>query len=315
MDASPAEQLDLWRELNKSGEFTVRYFLYGKLEDPAGFLKLKKSAIDIPRDRLAFIGLEGFVDGRIEDRTAALLEPYFDEKTSGALKHQTFALNAMVRRAHEAGFQVALHSAGDRAVRSALDACQKSEEEAKGLELVLPSYPCRIEHLALISPQDLARFAALRAVVSMQPSHLTFQREEQNFYPNRLGARARRTFAWKDVEGARALLAFGSDWPAMPFRPRVGLYAATTRRHFDGKPDGGWFPGEAISLEYAVAHYTIDPARAIGLGEILGTIAPGKLADLAVFDRDLFSVDGPDLLKVQVDMTIFDGKTVFERAH
>ncbi len=315
VDYSPEEQVSLWRELSKNGEMTLRYFLYGRIDDPAGFAKLKKSAADVPRDHLDFIGLKAFVDGTIGDRTAALLAPYFDDaKTSGSLKHSDSSLAAMVERAHRDGFQVAFHAVGDRAVRQALDACEKSEKKAKEEERVLPSYPCRVEHIELVSPEDLPRFAALRAAASMQPSHMTYDREDENYNPNRLGARVKWAFAWKSLEDAGALLIFGTDWPVMPLPPRIALFAATTRRHFDGKPEGGWIPEQKIALDSAIEHYTADAARALGKEDQLGSIASGRLADLVVFDRDLFAASGLDLLKVEVDMTVLEGKVVYERA-
>jgi predicted amidohydrolase YtcJ len=312
-DPSPAEQIEFWRELNKTGEFTARFFLYGRLNDPQGLAKLKRGAVDIPRDRLDFIGVAGPLDGQIADRTAALLAPYFDEKTGGGLRHQQFALNALVREAHELGFQAALRAAGDKAVRSGLDACQRSEEAAKKEERILPLYPCRIESAELVDPADLPRFAALRAAASVSPARLAFADITRNYYPNRLGARVRQSFPWKSLEDGGALLLFGSDWPSNPFSPRLALFAAATRESLDGAPAGGWMPKEKLSLENAVQHSTADPAKAIGKADILGRIAPGQLADLAVFDRDLFAASGVDLLKAQIDLTVYNGRVVFER--
>lgn len=314
IDTPPEEQLDLWRELYQRGEFTLRFFLYGRLEDPEGFAKLKKEAFQFPRNRLSLIGLKGFVDGVISARSAALLEPYFDDpKTRGEPKYPAGKLNALVRAAHRAGFQVALHAIGDRAVRMALDACQASEEGAKEKSLILPAFPCRIEHIEVADPSDLPRFKELKVAASMQPSHMTYDNEIQNYNPERLGERVRGAFAWKSLEEAGATLAFGTDWPVMPLEPRIDLFAAATRQHFNGKPPQGWVPREKITLESAIEHYTLGPARAIGLEEELGSIVPGKLADLVVFDRDLFAVSGLELLKVEVDLTVFDGKVVYER--
>jgi predicted amidohydrolase YtcJ len=313
-EGSLDEEVDLWRELYKNGEITVRHFIYGKLEDVSGLERLRKKAKDIPRDRLDFPGVSGFVDGTLADRTAALLEPYLDdEKNRGELKHEGFVLNSMVRKAHQLGYQVALSAVGDRAVRAALDACQKSQDKAKEDELILPAYPCRIEHVELIDRADLPRFKELGAAASMQPAEMTFDNALQNYNPNRLGPRVRYSFAWKTLENAAALLCFGSDWPRTTLAPSLALYAATTRKMLDGQPDGGWVPQERISLESAVQHFTADPARVLGRDDLLGTIAPGKLADLVVFDRDLFSTVGLELLQIEADITIFDGKIVFER--
>lgn len=313
-DVSPEEQLEFWRELYKAREVTLRYFIYGRLEDPDGFLKLKRKAKDIPRDRLDFVGLTATLDGSVADRTAALAAPYFDEpKEDGSLRHKSLFLNAMVRKAHQLGFQAALETAGDKAVRQALDACQKSQEKARQEDLILPPHPCKLEHIELVDREDIPRFAALGAVASMQPSHALFDSEAQNYYPNRLGERVRYVFPWKSLQNAGALITFGSVWPVVPLAPRAWLFAATTRETTEGKPAGGWIPQEKIALEQAVEHATADPARAIGRGDILGSIAPGRLADIIVFDRDLFSTADLNLLQTEVDMTIFDGKIVFER--
>ena len=306
--------LAAWRELDREGKVTLRYFAWGHLDRPGEMESLRRDFTDLPPERFRLGGLKGFVDGVISNRTAALLEPYSDEpSTSGASRMTPAELERLVERAHRGGFQVELHAIGDRAVRMSLDACRASEEKAAQSGLSLPDYPCKIEHIEVVDEADLPRFAALRTAASMQPSHMTYDNEPQNYNPERLGSRVKLAFAWRSLEKAGALLVFGTDWPVMPLEPRIELFAATTREHFNGKPDGGWIPAEKVALEDAVRHYTLDPARAIGRGAELGSIEPGKLADLAVFDRDLFSVSGLDLLKVNVDLTVFDGKVVYER--
>ncbi len=310
LDVAPETQLAAWRELAGEGEMTLRYFAWLPLERPAEAARLKASGI--APARLSIGGLKGFVDGEIGDRSAALLAPYSDAPGAlGRPNYEPKRLNELVAAGHRAGFQIVMHAIGDRGVRMALDACEASEKKAAAGSL--PEHPCKVEHIEVVDAADLPRFAALRAVASMQPSHMTYDLEEQNYNPARLGPRVARAFAWRSMEDAGALLAFGTDWPVMPLEPRVALFAATTREHFDLKPAGGWIPEQRVSLESAVRHYTLDPARAIGRGDELGTIEPGRLADLVVLDGDVFSASPEDLLKVKTDMTIFDGKIVYER--
>src|SRR6185369_5969235 len=220
-------------------------------------------------------------------------------------KRAAILLTGLVRKAHQQGLQVSLDAAGDKAVRQALDACEKSQQKAKEEELILPEYPCRLEHVELVDRQDLGRFGALGVVASMQPSRVMFDDEAQNYFPNRLGERVRYVCPWNSLRKAGALLSFASDWPVGPLWPRAGLFAAATRTTTKGKPVGGWIRQEKISLEQAVEHYTADPARAIGRDDSMGRLSPGKLADLVVFDRDIFVLDGPALLEAQVAVTIF----------
>ena len=309
VDFPLSEQIDLLKDAQKEGSLTLRFFAWGNLEDPKGFAALKAGYSDLPQDRLALVGLKGFVDGVIGARTAALLEPYSDDpQTKGAALHTPGELAALVQDSLRRGWPVALHAIGDAAVRMALDACQAVPEPSARI-----SYPCRVEHIEVVDPADVPRFGLLRVAASMQPSHMTYDMESQNYNPGRLGARVRHAFAWRSLSQAGALLAFGTDWPVMPLNPQVNLFAATTRQHFNGRPAGGWIPEEKLSLEETIRHYTRDSAALLGMEKDLGTIEPGRKADLVVFDRDLFSALGPELLESRVDMTVFDGKIVYER--
>ena len=310
VDFPPEEQLDLLRELERRGELTLRCLVWGRLDSP---LSLGKPAPhDLSTEKASYGGLTGFVDGAIGPRSAALLAPYTDAPTSGTPNYTDEELSRLVARAHRLGFAVALHAAGDRAARMALDACASSEKDAFFRKAPLPGFPCRIEPIELVDPHDIARFHALHVAASAQPSGMTYDDETQNYNPDRLGARAARAFAWRSLEKAGAALIFGSDFPMMPLDPRVELFAATTRENFNGKPDGGWNPEQRISLENAISHYTKDPAAVADLLD-QGTLEPGNLADIAVFDQDLIKISGLPLLTVNLDMTIFDGKVVYER--
>jgi predicted amidohydrolase YtcJ len=98
-----------------------------------------------------------------------------------------------------------------------------------------------------------------------------------------------------------------------PLDPRVGLYAAVTREFPEGGPAGGWFPEEKISLEEAIDLYTRGSAYAEYADTEKGTLEVGKLADLVVFERNLFEVPPREILKTPVDLTVVGGRVVFER--
>lgn len=299
LDFAPEQQLDILAELKAP----LRFFVWGELDKLEEAQRLRAKAVP----PLKVVGVKGVLDGVISARTAAMLEPYSDDKAAlGELRYRTDDLEAKVKKARGRGFQPVLHAVGDRAVRQALEVCSPKSPPKK------PLPDCKLEHVEVIHPEDIPLFRLQGVVASVQPSHMTYDREEQNYNPLRLGERSAYAFAWRSFERAGALQAFGTDWPVMPLHPRVNLFAATTRRHFDDKPAGGWVPEEKIGLEWAVSHYTLGPARAVGAKD-LGVLEAGRLADIAVWDRDLFAVSGQELLKAEIAMTIFGGKVVFSR--
>ena len=126
--------------------------------------------------------------------------------------------------------------------------------------------------------------------------------------------RAARGFSFGNLERFGARLVFGSDWPVVPPDVLGGLYTAVTRQTRDGKPPGGWLPGQVISLESALKHYTLDGAYASFEEGQKGTLAVGKLADLVVLSRDITQAPPAALLDTKVLLTVMDGKVMYEMA-
>ena len=114
------------------------------------------------------------------------------------------------------------------------------------------------------------------------------------------------------------MLSFGSDWPGTSaaeyhMHPKYLIHAAVNRTTLTGDPEGGWFPKEKISVEDALKAYTINNAISAFDGDKRGSIKAGKLADISVCDMNLMKIDPNDILKMNIDMTIVDGKIVFNR--
>jgi predicted amidohydrolase YtcJ len=124
--------------------------------------------------------------------------------------------------------------------------------------------------------------------------------------------RCETTYAFRSLLDSGARLAFGSDWFVAPPTPIDGIYAAVTRRTLDGKNPNGWVPRQKINVEEALRAYTIDAAYAAFNEAKLGSLEPGKLADLVILDRDLFKTPPHELNMVPVRMTIVGGKVVYE---
>jgi predicted amidohydrolase YtcJ len=211
-----------------------------------------------------------------------------------------------MRQADKAGLQISIHAIGDRANRTILDLYARLEKENGPSDRRL-----RIEHAQHLHPADYPRFAQLRVIASMQPYHAI---DDGRWAVKELGPeRIKSSYAWKSLLDAGATLAFGSDWPVAPLDPVMGIYAAATRRTLDGKNPNGWIPEQRISVAQAVHAYTMGSAYAEHQEKIKGSIEPGKLADLVVLSDDIFTIQPEAIEKTKVDMTIFDGKVIYQR--
>ena len=250
--------------------------------------------------------LKIFSDGALGSRTAAMLEPFRgDPANRGVLVTPPEELRELIAAAAGQGLACAIHAIGDRANRLVLDAFAATAAawRPRGLRQ-------RIEHVQLLHPDDLPRLAALGIVASMQPSHATADQEIADRF---WGERSRLGYAWRSVLETGAALAFGSDCPVETLDVLPGLYAAVARRRPDGTPPGGWYPQERVSLAEALAAYTLGAAYAAGREQELGSLAPGKLADITVLDRDILALPAEALLETAVLATIVGGRVVYTR--
>ena len=246
-------------------------------------------------------------DGAMGSRGALLLAPYQDDPSNSGLNVQSpDTLYAWTRYALARGFQVGTHAIGDRANRTVLDIYERALREAGTKDARL-----RIEHAQIVAPEDIPRFAALRVVASMQPTHAT---SDMPWIANRVGAeRLHGAYAWRSMLASGAVLAFGSDFPVESVNPLLGLYAAVTRQDADGKPAGGWMPEEKLTLEEALRAFTEGAAYAGFDEKSAGRIETGMRADLTVLDRDITHAPEHALLVTHAKYTIVRGRVVYER--
>src|SRR5919199_149482 len=253
--------------------------------------------------------LKLFSDGALGSRTAHLLEPY--ERRSdgyrGVATMQPDELAEHMRLAADAELDLAVHAIGDAAVRSVLDAYERT----RTAHAPLGQRMLRIEHAQLVHPDDVPRFARLGVVASMQPIHATADWRAADAH---WGRRARHGYAWRDLLRAGAVLAFGTDAPVERLEPLNNLYAATTRVDPEGQPTGGWYPDQRLALDEAVRAYTLGSSLAERASARRGTLAPGKDADFVVLSPDPFGLPPEALLESHVEMTVVGGRPVFEAA-
>ncbi len=258
-------------------------------------------------DWLRIGGLKGFVDGSLGSHTAAFFEPYTDApEDSGFYINTPEDLYEWISGADEAGLHVLVHAIGDRANNMLLDTYERVAGENGERDRRF-----RIEHAQHLAPPDIGRFAELGVIPAMQPYHAIDDGRwaERLIGPERL----KGTYAFRSLLDAKAKLVFGSDWSVAPATPVEGIYAAVTRRTLDGKTPDGWVPEQKISVEEALAAYTVTAAYASFEEDKKGVLSAGRLADFVILEQDLFSIPVEDLRDVKVDMTVVGGKVVFER--
>ena len=214
-----------------------------------------------------------------------------------------------VLAAAELGFPVRIHAIGDAAIHAALDIFE--EARAKFGPLPEGRRNC-LEHLENFLPGDMKRLADLQVVAAVQPPHMTLDPggPERDLGPERV------PYMWpfRTLLDDNTVLAFGTDSPVVGVNSMDVLYSAVTRQDpGTHEPTGGWLHDERIGMAEALRAYTQGSAASAGRRSELGTLEAGKLADIAVLDRNLLACDADDIQKTKVLATFMGGTCVFER--
>jgi predicted amidohydrolase YtcJ len=329
-DFSQWEDFKVYEELEAEGKLTARISEWLPFDASIEDLNRMRSSHPASDNMLHTGMLKGFMDGSLGSRTAALFAPYSDDPgNTGIPQYDQAKLNAMTRERLLAGYQIAFHAIGDKAVQMALDAFAEAEKAAEQADTntksgkeagakaaegangaaanVRADYRLRIEHAQVTTPEQIQRFKDLGVIASMQPSHLL---TDMNWAESRLGAkRAETSYAWAEFLRHGVVLAFGTDYPVEPVTPFRGIYSAVTRTDEDGKKT---YPGQKLTIEQAIAAYTTSAAYAEFAEKQKGTLAQGMLADFVVLDQDITAVPPQQILATKVLRTVVGGKTVYE---
>jgi len=257
-------------------------------------------------DFLTVRAVKLYADGALGSRGAALLSPYSDDSHNRGLLFQPQPeLTAMIAKAFGKGYQVCIHAIGDRANREVLDsfaAAYKMHPEAK-------AFRNRVEHAQIVAVNDIPRFKTLDLIASMQPTHAT---SDMNMAEDRIGhARMAGAYAWRTFLDQGTVIAGGSDFPVESPNPFFGLYSAVTRQDHQGRPPGGWYPAQKMTLTEALRAFTLDAAYAEHAETTQGTLEPGKWADFILIDRDIVAGPPADIWKTRVLQTWVGGKRVY----
>ena len=300
-----ADSLKAWQELNEQNKLHIRCHvsLPGEMTDQAVALGLRTGFGD---DKLKIGHLKFFADGGMGARTAWMLEKYLDAEYGMPLTSISDIKNAALK-AEKTGLSLMVHSIGDKANREIVSMFEQIEKNnPKKLKI-----PHRIEHVQMIRPEDLERMGRLKNITtSCQPNNLSL---DISMIEIAVGEKSKYTYALKSILNNGLPLILSSDAPVCDPNPFTGIYSAVTRKRMNKTPENGWYIKEAISVEEAVAGYTISPAIAAGVDKVLGSISPGKFADIIVLDRDIYSINPDKIADTKIFITIFDGHIVYER--
>jgi predicted amidohydrolase YtcJ len=210
----------------------------------------------------------------------------------------------MVITADKLGFQIGVHSIGDKGNNWTLNAFEKARKVNGARDS-----RHRDEHAQTLTLSDIPRFEELGVIASMQPTHCI---SDKKFVIKRIGPeRAKGAYAWKSLADAGASIAFGTDYQVEPLNPMEGLYASVTRKERLGEEGNGWYPEQKIGMSDAIRYYTSGAAYAQFMEERKGKIKKGYLADIVITDKNLFTIPENEIMKTRVDYTIVGGKVVY----
>ncbi len=307
----PTEEADIYRQLAAGGELPIRVYamLGGNSRTLSNYFETPPIVdLPLPGDLaggfLTIRAIKLGIDGALGSRGAALLEDYSDARGNrGLITRPPEEIRSITSEAMRKGYQVCVHAIGDRGNRLALDALEGALSAAPAGD-----YRLRIEHAQVLAASDIPRFKAAGIIPSMQPTHCT---SDMPWAQARLGRRRLEgAYAWRRILDTGARIAGGSDFPVESENPFLGLYAAVTRQDEKGRPRGGWRPEERMTMQEALRSFTLDAAYAGFAEGSLGSIAPGKKADLLVLAANPLTAPVSELLTMKPLAVIVAGKVV-----
>jgi predicted amidohydrolase YtcJ len=306
----------IYRDLGESGELTARvvgamWWERGEgLEQIDGFVERRAKG---PAGRYSPTSVKLMCDGIVENQTASMTEPYLTPDGAPTTNRgmdfiDPEVLRQAVVRLDALGFQPHFHALGDRAVRQALDAVQAARE-ANGWSDTRP----HLAHIQVVHPDDLPRFRRLGALANAQALWAVLEAQMTELTLPVLGpVVSARQYPFRSLRANGATLVMGSDWSVSTPDPFRQMEVAVTRQTPDQRgSDVAFLPEERIELVDALTAFTAGSAYAQHLDEA-GVLAVGRLADLAVLDRDLFDPGAGAIGETTVLATFVGGVAVHE---
>ena len=300
--------IDGFKRMADEGKLPVRLYVMVRFETD--------SALDAKLDRYRMQGyahgmltvrsIKEQLDGALGSHGAWLLEPYTDLPTSSGLALLTLpAFEKTARVAMKHNFQVNTHAIGDRANREVLNVYER----------IFKDFPdkhdlrWRDEHAQHIDPADIQRFKQLGVIASMQGVHII---SDGPWVAKRLGEeRAQRTsYPWRSLMDAGVVVTNGTDTPVEDVDPIMSFYGSVSRKTKEGKV---FIPEQRVTREEGLRAYTLNNAYAAFEENVLGSLTPGKYADIVILSKDIMSIPEDEIPTARVDVTILGGKVKYER--
>ena len=315
--------VDIYHELRDRGEMTARVRYRPPLDrwESMADLGIK---IGFGDDWIRFGATKAWIDGIMGNSSARFYEPYTHNPSSRGIwrdimfpferspdnpEEMQSRLERLALKADANGIQLTVHAIGDEANRYLMDMLEriivKNGEKDRRFRLV---------HAQVMTDRDIERAGEMNIVAEVQPFHTS---DDMRWMEERIGRdRSRGAYAFRRLWDSGAVVSFGSDSPGTNasryyLNPMLGLYAAVTRKTLSGRPEGGWFPEEKLSVEEAIKAYTLNTAYASFEEDLKGTITVGKLADFVVLSDNLLTMNQTDIKDVTVRTTVVGGKAVY----
>jgi len=298
-----AQTIETYQEAIKSGDLKVRVYMLVSIEylPQLQALKLKTG---FGNEWLRLGGVKILADGGIAGRTAYLTEPYVGTEDRGILAVESEeALHELIRRGHEAGYQVCVHANGDRTIEMALNGFEKALAA-----LPRKNHRHRLEHCTVVNPALLKRIRKNRLLVTPFGSYIYFHGEKMT--PHYGPERVARMFAHRSFLDCGIQVSGASDSPCGPYEPLLAIQSCVTRKSFAGEVLGA---NQAITATEAIFLYTMASAYASFEENIKGSITPGKLGDLVVLREDPRRVNPDEIKDIPVEMTVVGGEIRYKK--
>jgi predicted amidohydrolase YtcJ len=254
-------------------------------------------------DQLRVGAIKLFVDGGFTGPAAYTLAPYKNHGDyRGRLRYSEKELYEIVKAGNQLGWQMGFHTIGDGAIKLLADIYARVLRESPR-----PDHRYYFAHFSMLPPEDTLKEISENHLLVTQQPNFTYTLE-QRYVDNLEGERLQHNNPVATLTRHGIFMAFSSD--ILPIGPMVGLYAAVTRKGKSGKDYG---VNEKVSMAEAIRHYTRDGAYLTRQERVKGALEPGKLADMIVLNGDLLTIDPSLILATKVDLTIVDGRVVYER--
>ena len=316
--------VDIYRELREKGQMTARV-RYRPPLDKWEYMAGLGIRVGFGDEWIRFGAVKAWIDGIMGNSSARFYEPYTHNPASRGIwrdimfpferspespEDMQSRLERLAIDADNAGIQLTVHAIGDEANGYLMDMLERiiARNGVKDRRF-------RLVHAQVMTDRDIQRGGEMNIVAEVQPYHTS---DDMRWMEERIGRdRSRGAYAFRRLWDSGATVSFGSDSPGTNasryyLNPMLGLYAAVTRKTLSGQPEGGWFPQEKLTIEEAIQAYTLNTAYAGYEEDMKGSLAVGKLADLAVHSDNLLTMDPDDIKDVKILMTVVGGQIVHE---